>query len=86
MPDRRSYEPVLSSQAVEFVVALSKARQRKLIGLISQLAENPSQTGDYSELDEADRSVQFLQMGDLVIAFWPDDAVKELRIVEIQEV
>ena len=29
---------------------------------------------------------QFLRVGDLVIAFWPDDAVKELRIVEIEEV
>ena len=77
---------MLSSQAVEFIVALSKPRQRKLIGLISQLAENPSQVGDYSEPDEAGRSVQFLLIRDLMIAYWADDAAKELRIVEIQEV
>jgi len=55
MPERKSLEPVLSSQAVAFLVALPKARQRKLIGLISQLAENPSQIGDYSEPDDAGR-------------------------------
>ena len=86
MPERKIYEPVLSSQAVAFLLALPKARQRKLVTLISQLAENPAQVGDYSLPDDVGREVQFLRVGDLVIAFWPDDAVKELRIVEIEEV
>ena len=38
----RSYEPVLSSRAAEFLVSLSKARQRKLIKLLSQLAPIPT--------------------------------------------
>jgi hypothetical protein len=86
MPDRKDYEAVLSSQAVAFLVALPKGRQRKLYGLLSQLAGNPSQVGDYSEGDDAGRSVQFLHIADIVIAFWPDHAVKELRIVEIEEI
>ena len=86
MPDRKSYEPVLSSQAVAFLVGLSKSRQRKLIDLISQLSENPSQVGDYSELDDAGRTVQFMLIRNIVIAFSADDAVRELRIVEIEEV
>ena len=86
MPDRKSYEPVLSSQAVAFLVGLSKSRQRKLIDLISQLSENPSQVGDYSELDDVGRTVQFMLIRNIVIAFWADDAVRELRIVEIEEV
>jgi hypothetical protein len=52
MADRRPYEPVLSSKAAAFLVSLTKARQRKLIGLLYQLAENPSQIGDYFEPDE----------------------------------
>jgi hypothetical protein len=86
MPDRKRYEPVLSSQAVAFLVGLSKPRQRKLIDLIFQLSENPSQVGDYSEPDDAGRTVQFMLIRNVVIAFWADDAVKELRIVEIEEV
>ena len=86
MPERKSYEPVLSSQAVAFLLALPKTRQRKLFQLISQLSENPVQVGDYSLPDDAGREVQFLLMGDLIVAFWPDDAVKELRIVEISEI
>ena len=31
------------------------------------------------------RYVQFLLIGDYVIGYWPDDAVKEFRIIEIDE-
>lgn len=86
MADRRPYEPVLSSNSAAFLVAISKARQRKLIDLLYQLAENPSQIGDYSEPDETGREVQFMLVRDPLIAFWADHAVRELRIVDIEEV
>ena len=86
MPERRAYEPVLSSKAAAFLIVRSKAKQRKLIGLLYQLADSPSQIGDYSEPDEAGREIQFILIRDLLIAFWADHAVKELRIVDIEEV
>lgn len=82
----RSYEPVLSSRAAEFLVSRSKARQRKLIKLLSQLAANPNQSGDYSLSDDTAREVQFILLGDLLVAYWADHPVKELRIVDIEEV
>jgi hypothetical protein len=57
-----------------------------LIGLLDQLADNPSQIGDYFEPDESGREVQFILVRDLLIAFWADHAVRELRIVDIEEV
>lgn len=86
MADRYPYEPVLSSKAAALLVSLSKARQRKLVELLYQLSENPSQIGDYSELDETGREVQFIFVRDLLIVFWADYAVRELRIVDIEEV
>lgn len=86
MADRHPYEPVLSSKAAAFLISLTKVRQRKLIGLLYQLAENPSQIGDYFEPDETGREVQFILIRDQLIAFWADHAVGELRIVEIEEV
>jgi hypothetical protein len=85
MADRHSYEPVLSSKAAAFLVSLSKSRQRKLIGLLYQLADNPSQIGDYTEPDQTGREVQFIIVRDLLIAFWADHAVREMRIVDIEE-
>lgn len=86
MADRYPYEPVLSSKAAALLVSLSKARQRKLVELLYQLSENPSQIGDYSEPDETGREVQFIFVRDLLIVFWADYAVRELRIVDIEEV
>ncbi len=68
------------------LVALSKARQRKLIGLLYQLADNPSHIGDYSEQDETGREEQFILIRDLLIAFWADHAAREVRIVDIEDV
>lgn len=85
MADSHSYEPVLSSKAAAFFVSLSKPRQRKLIGLLYQLADNPSQIGDYSEQDQTGREVQFIIVRDILIAFWADHAVREMRIVDIEE-
>lgn len=81
-----AFEPVLSARATAFLVSLSKPKQRKLIGLIYRLAEHPEQIGDYASTDDTGRAVQFLIVGDLVIGFWPDPAVKELRVIEIDEV
>jgi hypothetical protein len=86
MADRHPYEPVLSSKAAAFLVSLSKVRQRKLIGLLYQLAESTSQIGDYIEPDHTGREVQFILIRDQLIAFWADHAVGELRIVDIEEV
>lgn len=86
MANRHSYEPVLSHKATALLISLPKARQRKLIGLLYQLSENPSQIGDYSEPDETGREVQFIFVRDLLIAFWADHAVRELRIVDIEDV
>ncbi|QTN32897.1 hypothetical protein HZ994_11355 [Akkermansiaceae bacterium] len=86
MAERHSYEPVLSSKAADFLLSLSKARQKKLIGLLYQLAASPAQIGDYSEPDDTGRDVQFILIRDLLVAFWADHPVKELRIVDIEEV
>ena len=53
---------------------------------LSRIAGNPSQIGDYSEPDATGREVQFILVRDLLIAFWADHAVRELRIVDIEEV
>jgi hypothetical protein len=86
MAEASSYEPVLSANASEFLVGLSKSKQKRLIHLLFQLAENPSQIGDYSKSDDTGREIQFLLLRDVLIAFWPDHPVRELRIVVIQEV
>jgi hypothetical protein len=79
------FEPVLSSKAIGFIYSLRKPKQRKLIDLIYRIAGVPSQIGDYESRDDTGREVQHIKIGDLIISFWADHAVKELRIVDIEE-
>jgi hypothetical protein len=85
MARQHSYEPVLSGKASSFLVGLSKVKQRSVIMLAHQLAEHPGQLGDYVTEDETGRKVQHLLVGDWHFSFWPDHAIRELRITEINE-
>ena len=85
MPRLEPYEPVLSGKASSYFVTLPKRKQRHLLDLLYRLASFPSQLGDYESIDEAGRKVQHLEAGPLVISFWADDSVRELRITDIEE-
>ncbi len=86
MPERppHSYEAVLSSRASTFLFEQPKHVQRLLLALIEKLANQPAQLGDYSFSDSTGRTVQAIRAGRFNVAYWADDPVKELRIVEIK--
>lgn len=85
MPKSSGYEPVLSSSASAFLVGLSRPKQKQVLRLLFQIAELPSQLGDYATREESGREIQHLMVGDWHISFWADHAVRELRITEINE-
>jgi hypothetical protein len=79
------FEPVLSGRALSYLAKLPKRKERRVVDLLFRLAEYPHQPGDYDSFDELGRRVQHLEVGAIVISYWPDDAVRELRIVDIEE-
>ena len=81
-----AYEPVLSARALAALLSFSKKKQKELSDSLYRLASTPSQPGDYCFPDESDRKVQYMLIGNYVIGYWPDHAMKELRIVEIDQV
>ena len=85
MDEFPSYEPVLSSRATAFLVALPKRQQTRLIALLERLAHNPFQVGDYSIPDGNQRTIEFLRIGNYVVGFWADHATKEFRIVTVEQ-
>jgi len=85
MPRSSAYEPVLSSKAASFLVGLSKSKQRAVITLMFQLAEHPTQLGDYATREQSGRGIQHIFVGDWHFSFWADHPVRELRITEIDE-
>jgi hypothetical protein len=86
MAKHGAYEPVLSGRAASFLIGLSRSKQRAVMLLAERLAEHPSQLGDYATKDDSDRVIQHLLVGDWHFSFWPDHAVRELRITEVNEI
>ena len=86
MPRPSAYEPVLSGKASSVLIGLTKARQKKVVTLLFQLAEHPTQLGDYATRDDDGREIQHLLVADWHISFWADHAVRELRITDITEI
>ena len=85
MAKQEPFEPVLSGKASSYFLTLSKRKQRRLYDFLCRLADYPGQPGDYESIDEAGRKVQHLRAGSLVVSFWADDSIRELRITDIEE-
>jgi hypothetical protein len=86
MPEKRNYESHLSLDAVAFVVALPRRKQKLVLDLADQIAAHPFQIGDYQTVDAAGRSVENLLLENYLFSFWVDHASRELRISEIIQV
>lgn len=83
MPDRSGYRSHLSREAVAFVVAVPRRKQRLLLDLADQIARHPFQIGDYRTTDSEGRAVENLLLEGYLFSFWVDHASREVRISEI---
>jgi hypothetical protein len=58
--------------------------REKVFNFIRSLADNPNMPGDFSEADDAHRTVQVKIIGHYAVTFWADHAVSEVKITHIK--
>jgi mRNA-degrading endonuclease RelE of RelBE toxin-antitoxin system len=63
----------------------SRANRERILSFLESLANHPKIYGDYTELDEAGRSVQIKIIGDFALTYWADHAVKEIKVTKIEK-
>jgi hypothetical protein len=86
MPSSSEYSSHLSSEAVAFVISLSKRKQRKVLDIADRLAMHPFKIGDYQTEDAVGHAVENIMVDEFHFTYWVDHAVKEVRIAEIIKV
>jgi hypothetical protein len=86
MPNQSGYESHLSSRAAAFIVSLSKRRQRIVLDLADQIADQPFEISDYQMIDDTGRSIENLLIEEYLFTYWVDHASREVRITEITKV
>jgi hypothetical protein len=78
------YRYVIDCDVAETLLRLPSRQREELIRAFRHQAADPHQRGDSCFKDSTLRVVQKKRFGRWLISFWPDQAVKELRIVGVQ--
>jgi hypothetical protein len=81
-----AFELVLSEAAAMTLATASRPEQRKLASILDGMKATPSRPGDLQERDAQGRVHEVLVVGDWLVTYWPDHAVRELRVVRLEQV
>lgn len=81
-----TYALVLHEAAAMTLALASRGEQRKLALVLDGLKAAPFQSGDLQEIDAHGRTNEVRIVDDWLITYWPDHAVREMRIVQIERV
>lgn len=81
-----SYALVLSEAAAITFATAPRSEQRKLVVILDAVKVAPSRRGDLQERDAQGRVNEVLVVGDWLVTYWPDHAVRELRVMRLERV
>ncbi|MDE3068596.1 MAG: hypothetical protein KGJ60_13760 [Verrucomicrobiota bacterium] len=79
------YRYVLDESVAESILTLSARQRKRFIQFFRTLADNPSLPGDQGFKDSLGRDIRKKKLDRWLISYWPDHAVKEMRIVGVQK-
>ena len=54
------------------------------MSFIRSLAQDPHAPGDYTDLDESQRTRQITIVGRYAVTYWADDSVKAVMVVDVR--
>jgi len=78
-----SYTIYLKRSVHQALRELRGNRKRAIEKYIDYLSDNPFDVGDFSETDSNGRTVHCKVIRDFALSFYPDHAVKELKVIEL---
>ena len=80
------YSYALGDEAVHAFTSFSARQRMKLLRVFDHLARFPDQLGDYQEAGASGCAYEVKLFDSIVLTWWVDHAVKEVRIVRIESV
>ena len=78
-----SYDIFIKQPVHESLKRLRGSKKRAIEKFIDYLSDNPFESGDFSESDYSGRQIYCKVIKDHAITFYPDHAVKEIKIIEL---
>ena len=78
------YSYALGEEAVHAFTSLSPRQRGRLLRVLAGLTRRPDQSGDYQEAGASGRLYEVKLIDDLLLTWWTDHAVQEIRVVRIE--
>jgi hypothetical protein len=63
----------------------ARAERERILAFLESLVNHPESPGDYTDRDDAGRSVQIKIIGDYALTYWADHAVNEVKVTKIEK-
>lgn len=79
-----SYGYALGDEAVHAFTSLPVRRRENLLRIFEHLARYPKQEGDFQESGASGRVYEVKLHDNLLLTWWVDHAVREVRIVRME--
>ena len=80
------YDFSFDGEAVRAFAQCDAREQRLLLDACEQVARHPFSSGDCPMRGEGGRENELLDLGDFVLTFWADHAVRIVRITAIERI
>ncbi|MBC8010508.1 MAG: hypothetical protein H7067_10475 [Burkholderiales bacterium] len=68
------------------LAATKGVARSRLLEVINQVAAEPFRVGDLQQADPDGRTNEVLLLGDWLVTYWADHAVREVRVVALERV
>ena len=78
------YQPAYSEAALEALLAADAEQRATTRAAVLRLCRTPGRAGDYRQPDETGRMMKVVLIDEVVVTFWVDHAVREVRITAIE--
>jgi hypothetical protein len=82
----RPFQAVFSRTAMEFVIGAGDAEMAEVERWINRIERAPHSRGDFVERDADGRTLEVVALDHVVITYWLDEAVREVRVVQIEAI
>ena len=79
-----AYEVILHPQAWHVLGSTQGMGRRQLLTVLERIAADRFRTGDLQQRDLTGRAHEVVLLDDWLVTYWPDHAVKEIRVVALE--
>jgi hypothetical protein len=80
----KPYRTVFNREALEFIANTDDDTYAEIEQWVNRIERSPFTSGDYTEQDADHRDLQIIVLCQVAVAYWPDHAMKEVRVVRIE--